>query len=205
MVGGPVQPTGLNRIGYREAVPYASVRAMSGPVADGNRKPKLVVFAGLPGAGKSTLARLLAENLPAVWLRVDTIEASVLKAGIPRSFETGLAAYLVARDIAREHLRLRRDVVIDAVNGVEPARAMWRQLAEECETERFVIEVKCSDPAEHRRRVESRNLATPPLPSPTWEEVLQREYEAWNEPILTVDGADSPSKNLPLVRDHIRR
>lgn len=177
---------------------------MSGQIADRIGKPRLVVFAGLPGAGKSTLARLLADSIHALWLRVDTIEASLLRAGIPRSFETGLAAYLVARDVAREHLRLRRDAVIDAVNGVEPARAMWRQLAEECDADRFVIEVKCSDPDEHRRRVESRAFATPPLPSPTWEEVLQREYVAWNEPVLTVDGVEAPAKNLSLVEAYLR-
>ncbi len=179
---------------------------MPGPGRAARRRgrPRLIVMAGLPGTGKSTLARHLVAGLDAVWLRVDTIEAALVEAGLTRSFETGLAVYLAARDIAREHLRLPRDAVIDAVNGVEPARRMWRELAEECAARRFVIEVVCSDPSAHRRRVESRLPPTPPLPSPTWEEVVRREYEPWNEPILTVDGVRPPGENLARIRKYLR-
>ena len=169
----------------------------------GSRRPRLVVFAGLPGTGKSTLARLLAERLGAVWLRVDLIEASLLKAGIPQSFETGLSAYIVARDIAREHLNLHRDVIIDAVNGVEPARQMWRELAEETHARRFIIEVFCPDREVHRQRVESRGELTPPLPNPTWEEVAHRKYEPWNEPHLSVDGSRAPEGNLLRILEYL--
>jgi predicted kinase len=165
----------------------------------------LIVLAGLPGAGKSTVAALVADRLGAVWLRVDTLEASMLRAGLPRSFETGLAAYIVARDVAREQLGLRHDVVIDAVNGVEEARQMWRELARECAADRYVLEVVCPDPAEHRRRVESRPAPTPPLPAPTWEEVLQREYLPWREPTLSLDGRRPPEENLRRVRAYLRR
>ncbi len=34
----------------------------------------LIIFSGLPGSGKSTIARTLSERLNAVYLRVDTIE-----------------------------------------------------------------------------------------------------------------------------------
>ena len=167
-------------------------------------RPRLLVLAGLPGTGKSTLARALAESLDAVWLRVDTIEAALVEAGVPRSFETGLAAYVVVRDLAREHLDLRHDVVIDAVNGVEPARRMWRELAAECGARESVIEVVCSDREAHRRRVESRPAPTPPLPPPTWDEVVQREYEPWGEPTLVVDGLASPDDNLVAIRRYLR-
>jgi predicted kinase len=160
---------------------------------------KLVVFAGLPGTGKSTLARLLAERMRAVWLRVDTIEASLLKAGFTPSFETGLAAYIAVQDVAANQLELGRDVVIDAVNGVAPARQMWRELSRRSGATRYVVEVVCSDSREHRRRVESRIEPTPPLPSPTWEEVLRREYLPWDEPRISVDGTDLPERNLEKI------
>jgi predicted kinase len=165
-------------------------------------RPKLIVLAGLPGSGKSTLARLLSQRLGASWLRVDTVEASLLKSGIPRSFETGLAAYLAARDIAEDNLRLGRDVVIDAVNGVEPARQMWRELAEKVAVARYVVEVRCSDREELRRRIEHRGSPTPPLPPLRWEEVVSREYVAWTEPILSVDSLDPPETNLHRVLDY---
>ncbi|MEU0072867.1 AAA family ATPase [Streptomyces sp. NPDC006332] len=39
---------------------------------------------GLPGAGKTTLARLLAARIGAVRLRVDTIEQAIVRSGPAR-------------------------------------------------------------------------------------------------------------------------
>jgi predicted kinase len=137
--------------------------------------------------------------LRAVWLRVDVIEAALLKAGLAQSFETGLAAYIGVQEVAADQLRLGRDVVIDAVNGVEPARQMWRELALECSADRFLIVVTCSDRAEHHRRVMSRAAHTPPLPLPTWDEVVHREMQPWTDPRLAVDGVDPPEKNIAKI------
>ena len=43
---------------------------------------KLIVFAGLPGAGKSTHARALALELGAIWLRIDSIEQAIHQSGV---------------------------------------------------------------------------------------------------------------------------
>lgn len=164
----------------------------------------LLIFSGLPGTGKSALARAVSERIGAVWLRVDTLEASMLKAGLARSFETGLAAYLGVEDIAEEELRLGHTVVVDAVNGVEEGRQMWRQLAARTQVPRFVVEVFISDTIEHRRRVESRTAPTPPLPKPTWDEVITREYLPWNEPVLAVDGVQPIDVNVPKILSYCR-
>jgi predicted kinase len=37
----------------------------------------LIVFAGLPGTGKSSVARKLTGKLDAVWLRIDSIEQAI--------------------------------------------------------------------------------------------------------------------------------
>ena len=39
--------------------------------------PTLFIFSGLPATGKTTLARYLAAEMMAVYLRIDTIEQSM--------------------------------------------------------------------------------------------------------------------------------
>ena len=178
---------------------------MPSPSSRPTSRPKLIVFSGLPGVGKSTLARSVSERLNAVLLRVDRIEAGLLYAGIPRSFETGLAAYLAVAEIVRDHLGLRRTTVVDAVNGVVEARRMWRELATEFGANRYVVEVVVPDPVEHRRRVETRAPSTPPLPTPSWEEVVRREYVPWSEPVLTVDATRPVRENRERIVRYVAR
>jgi predicted kinase len=44
----------------------------------------LIVFAGLPASGKSSIARALALELGAVWLRIDSIEQAIRESICPR-------------------------------------------------------------------------------------------------------------------------
>jgi predicted kinase len=115
----------------------------------------LVVFGGLPGVGKTALARATAEQLGAAYLRVDAIEAALWRAGVAREEPTGLAAYVAAHAVAEGSLAAGAPVVVDAVNPVEDARKGWRDLAQRLGEPLRVIEVTCLDETEHRRRVEA--------------------------------------------------
>ena len=65
----------------------------------------LIAMAGLPGAGKSTIAEQLAARLGVPVVSVDPLESAILSAGIDDDQPTGLAAYLVAEQIAEAVLR----------------------------------------------------------------------------------------------------
>ena len=134
------------------------------------------MLGGLPGTGKSTLASRLAERLKAVHLRIDTIEQAMRDAG--QTVE-GPEGYLVARGLALENLRLGLGVIVDAVNPIAYTRDLWRGLAAETSTRLVEIELVCTDTEEHRRRVEARTADIDGLKLPTWQEVLDREYEPW--------------------------
>ncbi|NUS77369.1 MAG: AAA family ATPase, partial [Streptomyces sp.] len=60
----------------------------------------LVVMAGLPGTGKSSVAEALGRALAAPVVSVDPIEAAMWRAGVGRDQPTGLAAYVVAEAVA---------------------------------------------------------------------------------------------------------
>ena len=76
----------------------------------------LIVFAGLPGTGKSTIARALAAELDAVWLRIDSIEQAIRASGAVES-DLDDAGYRAAYAVAEDNLRLGRTVIGDSVNG----------------------------------------------------------------------------------------
>lgn len=162
----------------------------------------LVVFGGLPGVGKSTLCRDVARRLPATWVRVDALETAMWHGGIDRAQPTGLAAYAVAHAVAEAQLVLGQNVLIDAVNPVEAARAGWRDLADRLGVPLRFVEVVCSDPAEHRRRIEERLPEFGPGLHPSWQQVRDREYEPWTGPRLTIDTVQDVASNLRrILRD----
>ena len=162
-------------------------------------------MAGLPAAGKSAVAEGLARALGCAVLSVDPVEAAMWRAGVSRDEPTGLAAYVVVEVLAAEQLALGHDVVIDAVNGVEPAREQWRRLAERTGSVLQFIEVRCSDQNEHRRRLAGRQRGIDGFPEPTWEAVQERRagLDDWHDDRLVLDSMASLDDNLGLALEHL--
>ena len=146
----------------------------------------LYIFGGLPGTGKSTLARRLATHVRAVHLRIDTIEQAIRKAG---GAVTGGEGYVVAYDLAADNLRLGLSVVADSVNPWALTRSVWRGVALNADVAYAEIEVICSDQAEHRRRVETRVTDVDGLKLPSWADVVNRDYHAWPDEHIVIDTA----------------
>jgi len=161
----------------------------------------LYIFAGLPGSGKSTLAKQIARQRDAAYLRVDTIEQALRDlCGIDVQGEGYRLAYRVALD----NLRIGRNVVADSCNPIELTRREWERVAIDAGARRVNIEVVCSDPSEHRRRIETRTVDVAGLALPTWEDVVQREYHAWTADRIVVDtAAQSPQRTVERLLDEI--
>jgi predicted kinase len=148
----------------------------------------LIVFGGLPGAGKSTLAKAVVKKYAAVYLRIDTIEMAIRSSNVLRD-DVGPAGYVSAYWVAEENLRLGQAVVADSVNVLQITRDSWAQVARNALVSLVEVEVVCSDAAEHRRRIESRPPDLDGLPPLTWEGVCERKYEKWSTPHLVIDTA----------------
>jgi predicted kinase len=110
-----------------------------------------------------------------------------------------------AEAIAGDILALGQGVIVDAVNAVEPARQMWRDLATTHAVPLRWIEVVCSDPDLHRRRLENRSRGDRAVNEPSWEDVQTRrgEYELWTDDRLVLDTKWELTTNLALALRHV--
>lgn len=67
------------------------------------------------------------------------------------------------------------------------------------------FELVCSDPEEHRRRLETRSLDIDGLENPTWQAVLDRHYDPWTRERIVLDTASvSLEDTIRLILDHVR-
>ena len=145
----------------------------------------LVVFSGLPGVGKTTIARELARITGGVYVRIDSIEQALRDAGSQVQGE----GYGAARAVAEDNLRLGRTVIADCVNPWPLTRSEWHSVADRAGVAALDVEIVCSDADEHRRRVESRCADITGHRLPTWPEVIGRDYHAWDSERLVIDTA----------------
>lgn len=156
----------------------------------------LVVVSGLPGVGKTTVARALARATGAVHIRIDSIEQALRNAGHRVEAE----GYAVAHAVAEDNLRLGRMVVADCVNPWPVTRREWRSVADRAGAVIIDVEIVCSDPEEHRHRVESREPDIEGQKLPTWPDVTQRDYRVWDEERLVIDTArSSPEESVRMI------
>ena len=161
---------------------------------------RLIVLSGLPGAGKSSIARALAGQIGAVWLRIDSIEQAIRDSGVVPG-PLGDAGYRAAHAAARDNLSVGADVVADSVNPWMLTRDAWRDVGLQVGARVIEVEIVCGNAEEHRRRIETRTSEVPGLALPDWQAVIDRDYRPWDRDHLTVDTAGrSVAACVELIR-----
>ena len=145
----------------------------------------LIILGGLPGVGKTSIARALARELGAIHVSVDSIEEAIGPSGMsgPANDEAG---YRVGYAVARDNLQLGRIVLADSVNPLPETRDAWLGVATDARAPFSEVEIVCSDAGELFRRVEQRHRAGA---GPSWLEVVGRDYRAWHREHLVIDTA----------------
>jgi len=149
---------------------------------------RLIALAGLPGVGKSSIARDLARRTGAMWLRIDSMDQAIWASGTAPNDLLDWT-YRATQAVAAYNLVLGFDVIADCVNDCEDAREGWEAAARKACSGVAWLEIVCSDAAEHRRRIETRSTDIAGLSLPGWDAVAGRACAAWIRDHFTVDTA----------------
>jgi predicted kinase len=152
-----------------------------------NSKPFLYIFSGLPGVGKSTLAKNIAKLLKAVYIRIDTIEQGIRDLC---KYNVQAEGYRLAYKITEDNLKIGNDVISDQCNTIKLTRKEWNDVAIKNNCQYINIEIICSNKMEHKKRIELRRNEIENLELPTWEEIMGRVYEPWDEDHIIIDTAN---------------
>jgi predicted kinase len=166
-----------------------------------------VLFAGLPGTGKSTLARALAERLRAAVLDKDRVRGALFPGALtdytPQQDELCMHAILEAAAYLTECGRAgyiffdgrtfsRRAHIEDVLLAAARAGARWR-----------VVHVKCADAVAEERLARS----DPSHPAQNRDAALYRRIQQQFEPItqakLEVDTTAGTHTVLAVVEEYI--
>ena len=149
---------------------------------------RLIALSGLPGTGKSSIARGLAKRIRAVWLRVDSVEQAIRESGVaPGAMDD--AGYRVLYALAYDNLLVECDVIADSVNPWMLTRDAWRDVGLRAKAEVIEVEIVCTDLEEHRKRIATRTSDVPGLALPDWQAVIERDYHPWDRGHLVIDTA----------------
>ncbi len=160
----------------------------------------LLQMAGVPGAGKSALARLIGNCTAAVVIDKDVLKSAALEAGVEESL-AGSAAYETFFALADHLLGQGPSVVLDSPSFWETIPKKGAAIAADRHAPYYFVECFCPDRDELTRRLRDR----PRLASNPGEESLDAGWEtiAPSGAYLRVDTTQPIERCLALVLQYL--
>jgi predicted kinase len=175
------------------------------PVPARARGSRLIVFSGVPGSGKSTVAEATGAALGIPVFAVDWLLGALTPFGGYHLDESwGMGAELLTT-LALRQLRLGQSAILDYPLEEPAVRDRWRSLAARAASDFRVIVCVCPDEEEHKRRLAGRKRGIPGWhEGGDWANVQRRlaEFPPWAEDVLTVDTTRPQADILAAILDY---
>lgn len=92
---------------------------------------QIVVFSGLPGTGKSSLADVVGRELNVPVFASDWLQATLKRSQLGDVAEKriGFVGYELLTTLAERQLMLGQSAILDSVASIEAVRRQWQTLA----------------------------------------------------------------------------
>ena len=170
---------------------------------------KLILFSGLPGTGKSTIAEVVGRKLGIPVFAKDWLEGALLKSNLVTNENMNLlgsVGYNLLTVLAKRQLMLGQSVILDSVASTESIRKTWKGLKEKYDAEWRLIECVCSDTTLHRERLKGRQRGIPGWHELEWSDVerVQSYYVPWDENRMVLDMIHSVDENVSAALEYCK-
>jgi predicted kinase len=155
-------------------------------------RPRVLLIAGVPGTGKSTLAEGLARELRVPVFSLDWQLGALVPFGALRDDNAvPLSEVALVASVARQ-LQLGLSAIVDTAAVSVREREVLRGVAESLDADFVGVECVCSDESLHRERVTGRSRGIPGWHATVpWAHVerMRERWEDWPERDVLVDSA----------------
>jgi predicted kinase len=167
-------------------------------------KPILYILCGLPFSGKTTFARILANQCDFIHLDLDAlVRAKNLFPEEGINEEQWGAVFREVQQQVAGLLTSGKSVIVDAVNYDRVGRDRLRTIARQCDSSVHVIYINLPlEQIEQRRQANQANPQRPPVRDKDLTELITEfEIPTIDENLLVFDGIQSISE---WIKQHIR-
>jgi len=163
----------------------------------------LVIVCGLPGTGKTTLAREVAKNIPAVHISSDAIRMMLLsKRTYSEKEKEGV--YEVMFNKAEELLTAGRSVVLDATFYKKSLREKARAIAEKTKSKFFLVECTTPEGLLRERMVARKKSESESEADFEVYKKIKKIFEPIKDKHLIVDTSQPIGRQVGLVMNYLR-
>jgi predicted kinase len=166
---------------------------------------QLIIFSGIPGTGKSTLAEALGRELNIPVFAFDWLLGSLKPFGILTG-KGGQIGEALLTTLAQRQLLLGQSAILDSSAHHTAIRTSWHDLAMQHKARFCAIVTVCSDRRLHRTRVEGRKRGIPGWHELNWAHVerMRDLYEPWSGEHLVIDAVNPLDKNIQEIIAYIQ-
>lgn len=185
----------------------AQVEARLPYTEDSRARPFLIMLSGLPGTGKSYLARRLSERLRAPVIETDFVRKTLFPQPSYSADESAIVHW-VSRLLMRKLLARGVPVILDATNLIERQREMVYHVAEQAGARLVIVQTVAPEEVV-RARLERRLTQRDPgdISDATWSVYrrMAERQEPIRRPHLVVDTSEALEPAIDKIIREVTR